>query len=141
MREDQQVSYGMSNVAHIIHSLAFACLPEIFRLRMERDPVYMNWVYEVVDEEDNRPLTPRTNTKLEEARRMEDQRLAEDRKREDQIKMIEQFYKDEDTKKFETKRKEQKDGAKNKKAAMQQRIQDMRNGKVVGNSEIAKKAD
>jgi hypothetical protein len=50
---------------------------------MSRDPVYKNWEYEDVEEEDNRDLDPITFAKLEEARKMEDMRLAEDRKREE----------------------------------------------------------
>lgn len=81
--EDQQYGYRDENSSHIIHSIAFACLPEIFRDRMSRDPVYKNWVYEDVEEEDNREMDPATFAKLEEARKMEDMRLAEDRKREE----------------------------------------------------------
>ena len=66
---------------------------------MSRDPVYKNWEYEDVEEEDNRELDPITFAKLEEARKMEDMRLAEDRKREEQIRQIEQYYRDDAEKK------------------------------------------
>jgi len=81
--DDQQTGFRDENPSHIIHSIAFACLPEIFRARMERDDIYKNWVYEDVHEEDNREMDPATFAKLEEARKLEDVRLAEDRKRED----------------------------------------------------------
>jgi len=81
--EDQQYGFRDENSSHVVHSIAFACLPEIFRARMERDPVYKNWCYENVEEEDNREMDPMTFAQLEEARKREDIRLAEDRKREE----------------------------------------------------------